>query len=370
MKIKIEQVDFWKQIQKVFSIVPTRTTLPILSNILLDAEKDSLSIAATDLDVSICTKMPAQTEEPGSITVPARKFAEVLRELPSCLLSLESDGDRVWLLSDRGRYGLIGMPAEDFPRLPSKGEGTSFQPEGEVLSDIIDKTIFAVSTDESRPALTGVFFKGNGEQIDIVATDGHRLARVSRDMSVPLSPFEAIVPPKALSHLTRLISGGEELDKVTVGETYITFDLGETQLYSRLIEGPYPDIERVIPRSNEKRMVVDNEGFSSAIRRVSALSDSDTHQVCFSIRKGSVRLSASSQEMGGEATEEVDVQYDNEDLDIGYNANYVLEILRRMRSEKVVFELDTPTSAGIIRPIEQPEGEDYLCLIMPLRLND
>ncbi len=370
MKSKIEQSSFWEGIQKVFSIVPTRTTLPILSNILLTTEEGGLNISATDLDISISTKITAEIEQAGSITVPARKFAQVLRELPSCLLSLESDGERVWLLSDRGRYGLMGLPAEDFPRLPPGVEGKAFQPEGDMLSDMVEKTIFAVSIDESRPALTGVLFKVDGEKISIVATDGHRLAKVSKNISVPLSPFEAIVPPKALNHLTRLISGGEQLNKVVVGETYIAFDLGETQLYSRLIEGPYPDVERVIPRANEKKMVVDNEAFSSAVRRVSALSDTETHQVCFSIRKGLVKLSATSQEMGGEATEEVDVQYDNEDLDIGYNANYVLEILRRMKSDKVVFELDTPVSAGIIRPSTPPEDEDYLCLIMPLRLND
>ena len=370
MKIKIEQSIFNEGIQKVFSIVPLRTTLPILSNILLDAKEGGLNISATDLDVSISTKIAAEVEQPGSITVLARKFAEVLRELPNALLSLESDGERVWILSERGRYSLMGLPAEDFPRLPSGVEGTTIQPEGDVLAEMIRKTSFTVSTDESRPALTGVLFKADGKRISIVATDGHRLAEVRKTLSVPFSTFEAIVPPKALSHFTGLISGGEQLKKVVVGETYIAFDLGETQLYSRLIEGPYPDIERVIPQANEKKMVVNNEDFSSAVRRVAALSDTDTHQVCFLIRKGTVKLSATSQDMGGEATEEVDVQYDNEDLDLGYNANYILEILKRMKSDEVVFELDTPVSAGIVKPVTQPEDEDYLCLIMPLRLND
>ena len=226
------------------------------------------------------------------------------------------------------------------------------------------------------------------ERSTFVATDGHRLAKVSKQISPgavadnstdeadpppsvsPPQAAEAILPPKALNHLLKLISAGAELSKIVIGENHVLFDLGDTLLFSRLIEGPYVDYEQVIPDSNDKKLIISNSFLSPAIRRVSTLSSSHTHQIRFSLRKDRLHLSATSQEIGGEARETLPASYSDEDLDIGYNANYLLEVLRRIDSDNVAFEFSSPVSAALVRPDTIPEGEEYVCLLMPLRLTD
>jgi DNA polymerase-3 subunit beta len=179
---------------------------------------------------------------------------------------------------------------------------------------------------------------------------------------------EAILPPKALHQLVRLVTGGASLKKAIVGQNYVIFDLGTTVLFSRVIEGPYPDFEQVIPQQNEKKLVVAYDILVPGLRRVAILADSDTHQVRLTLGDNSMRLSSASRDIGAEAEEELQVSYQSEALDIAYDASYLMDILRNMDSEEIVFELDTPISAGVIRPVQQQEGQDYLCLIMPLRI--
>jgi DNA polymerase-3 subunit beta len=213
----------------------------------------------------------------------------------------------------------------------------------------------------------------------MVATDGHRLAKIVRtldqegeavaDTSSAPEETETIVPPKALNHLVKLISSNSDLNAVSLGENHIVFDLDITILFSRVIEGPYPDFEQVIPKANEKKLVVAKDTFIPALKRVSVLSNSQTHQIRMTLKDNSIELSAVSQDIGGEAREVVVAEYADEHFEIAYNANYLLEILRKMDSNEVIFELDSPATAGVIKPVEQPEGQEYLCLIMPLRLN-
>ena len=366
--IQIEQKVLSAAAQKVINVVSNRSLMPILSNILLEAKDNSLRLCATDLDVSISTKVVTVMEEQCTITVNARKFAEILKELPSSLITIEFADNRLNILSNTGRYSLAGLSAEEFPILPSF-DGVSINLDGEEFVDMIKKTTFAASTDESRPALTGILVRAQEQKLSAVATDGRRLAMIHKDVSLPLADFNAIIHPKVLTHLTRLVSGGESLNEIIIGENNIKFDLGDTELYARLIEGPYPMIDAILPKNNEKKMVVSTENLTGAIRRVAALSDADTHLVHFSISKDMLKLSSLSQDMGGEANEEIDIEYDSESLDVGYNAEYLLDILRRINSEKVMFELDSSENAGLIKPVEQQESEEYLCLIMPLRLN-
>lgn len=358
-------------VQTVLNVVPPKTTLPILSNLLLETDTDSLSIGATDLDLSIITKLPVQVAEPGSITVPARKFAEIVRELPDTPVDIEVDGLKVVLRCERGVFRLIGVDKEEFPNLPEVRSDRSITLPSSALQRLIRKTIFAVSTDETRPNLNGALWRiGNGA-ILMVATDGHRLAKVSLTSEVPDSVTEGIiVPPKALNNLARLIGDSEVPPRVTIGENHIVFELEQTTLCSRLIEATFPDYEKVIPTTNRKSLIVNRGALQSAVRRVAVLSNSTTRQIRFSIRPGYIELSASSQDFGGEAREEVPAQYDGIDLDIGYDYRYILDVIERIESEEVIFSLDTPVSAGLIIPAEQLEGEEYLCLIMPLRLTE
>ncbi len=396
MKVVISQDELLRGINSVLDVVPSKTALPVLSNILFEASEGGLRLSATDLDISIVCGLNASVEEGGATTVPARKFAEIVRELPNEGIILNAEEGRVTLqrqTGGEGTYALMSVPAEDFPELPSKIEGPEllFESQGDgdenhqaaLLKDMISKTVFAVSRDETRPVLNGVLWQVADDRMTMVATDGARLVKYSKAVDEPQSggvSTEAIVPTRALNHLSKLMSSGSRLKKVQFGQNHLMFNLsssidedsngGDVRLFSRLVEGPYVDYEQVIPQGNEKRLKIANGLLSPAVRRVSILSSSQTHQVRFLISPGEVELSATSQEIGGEARETLEADYGEEEMAIGYNSTYLMDILRRIDSDHIVFELDSPVTACIIRPSDQPDGEDYLCLLMPLRLND
>ena len=399
MKVVIEQEKLIWGINSVLDIVPSKTALPVLSNILVGtSESGEVCLTATDLDISINCMLEGTVETPGSTTVPARKFAEIVRELPEGPVVFGEASGRVTLQCQsglEGTYALMAAPAEDFPELPADIEGAEMAfdtgedaseggVEGPLVRDMIQKTSFAVSRDETRPVLNGVFWKVGDGRMTMVATDGARLVRYTRTLARSDREevsTEAIVPTRALNHLVKLDAAGCSMGGVLFGQNHLVFDLqaasgpdtaagGAIRLFSRLVEGPYVDYEQVIPRDNATTMKVSNSQFMPAVRRVSILSSAQTHQVRLEMNDNRVVLSASSQEIGGEAREELEAEYSGSELAVGYNSNYLLDILRRIDSEQVLFELDGPMAAGIIRPAEQPEGEDYLCLLMPLRIND
>jgi DNA polymerase-3 subunit beta len=382
VKATVQQEIFWEGIQTVSRIVPSKAILPIISNVLLKTEGNELTLRATDLDISISTKFEADVTEEGSITVPAKTLSDITRKLfpgPFLLSSKENKLEIACGPEDEKGYRfnstILGMSPDEFPELPDYADGTAVHPDGESLRMMVEKTEIAVSLDETRPVLNGIFTNIKEQDMTMVAMDGHRLARIIKALPEPLSSeVGVIVPAKALSHLGRLLQStarySEEnpLKRLIIGENHVVFELERTVLFSRVIEGPYPDFEQVIPKSSERKMIVQVEELIPALERVSTFSSSDTHQVCFSISQGKLEISASGSERG-EAKENVKADYDGDDFKIGYNANYLLEILRRMESDEVIFEFNTPVSAGLVKPVNQPEGQDYLCLIMPLRLN-
>lgn len=389
MKVSIEKDELLKGIQAVIDIVPSKTALPVLSNILIDASNgQGVCLSATDLDISITCKLSATIEDAGSTTVPARKFSEIVRELPEESLSLIAEEGRVMLQRQsgaEGTYALMSVPADDFPELPTEIDGTEIafadgkedMPDSNTLNEMVFKTNFAVSRDETRPVLNGVLWQVGDGRMTMVATDGHRLVKYSRiQQGLPENNTEAIVPPRALNHVVKLMNGGISLQKAQFGQSHVLFSLGDEddgeaiQIFSRVIEGPYIGYEQVIPQNNGKRLRVSNSHLLPAVRRVSILASTQTHQLRFAIKKNELELSATSQEIGGEAREHLDVDYDAEEMVIGYNSTYLQDVLRRITCDEVLFELDSAVAAGIIRPGEQLEGEDYLCLLMPLRLNE
>lgn len=389
MKVSIEKEELLKGIQAVIDIVPSKTALPVLSNILIDASNgQGVCLSATDLDISITCKLSATIEDAGSTTVPARKFSEIVRELPEESLSLIAEEGRVMLQRQsgaEGTYALMSVPADDFPELPTEIDGTEIafadgeedMPDTNTLNEMVFKTNFAVSRDETRPVLNGVLWQVGDGRMTMVATDGHRLVKYSRiQQGLPENNTEAIVPPRALNHVVKLMNGGVSLQKAQFGQSHVLFSLrdeddGEAiQIFSRVIEGPYIGYEQVIPQNNGKRLRVSNSHLLPAVRRVSILASTQTHQLRLAIKKNELELSATSQEIGGEAREHLDVDYDAEEMVIGYNSTYLQDVLRRITCDEVLFELDSAVAAGIIRPGEQLEGEDYLCLLMPLRLNE
>ncbi len=372
MKFTISKSQFEEVLQIVMNAIPSKTTLPILGNILVSAEDNEITFSATDLDISVSTTLKLKPSKKGTFTVPAKTINEIVRELPQSEIQVELSGSRVEIKAERGSYKLSSISPDEFPRLPEYKKAKEIRIPGKDVSRMVRKTQFAVSTDETRPALNGILWQTAGDKMVMVATDGHRLARMRIDNS-KLSGVadDLIIPPKAMNYLNRII-GEEDIEiGVVFGDKNITFSIpGDndalTVISSRLIEGPYPNYEQVIPDDNDKRLIVNREELHAAVRRVSILSNSLTHQVRFAMDKNNLELSATNVDLGGEAKEVLPCEYGGERLELGYNASYVADVLKQIDSEEVVFELSTPVAAGIIYAADKKE--DYLCLIMPLRL--
>ena len=383
MKLSVNRNELWQGIDTVLDAVPSKPALPVLANILLVAEDNTLALSATDLDLSIRTEVPATVEQKGRITVPARTFAEIAREWPEAELSLVVEEDRLRLSGDlgdaesgEGAYSLSGMAADEFPNMPTSLEGVSIslgdseELSAKLLLDMISKTSFAVSKDDTRPVLNGVLWRIDSEGMEMVATDGSRLACYRRSLDVQVqSDQEAgvIVPPQALAQMGKLLSGHDGAVEVTLGETQLFLSTGTTHLLSRLIEGPYVEYAQVIPKENDKNLRVDVDRLLPTVRRVSILSSSYTRQVRLKLDSSSIELSAASPEIGGEAREQIPASFDGEEMEIGYNAQFLMEILRKMDSQTVRFELNDNVTAALLKPNQVEEGEDYFCLLMPLR---
>jgi DNA polymerase-3 subunit beta len=369
MKFTLPKDQIFSSVQNVMNGVPTRTTLPILSNVLMDASNSKLNLAATDLDVSVMTSIPISSTKKGTLTIPARAFYDILRELPECDVEMQISENRMEIKAERGNYKLSGIPAEEYPKLPGVNLAKEIKISAADLTKMIRKARFAVSTDETRPALNGVLWHTSGNDMQMVATDGHRMAKISlKNTKLKGLHEDVIIPPRVLDLLTKMLGDEEKEIGIVFEENSIIFNLGETVLASRLIEGPYPNYEQVIPRDSDKKMVVNREFLNGAVRRMLILANTLTHQVKFSLKKDSLELSSANFDLGGEAKETLPCDYAGEPMDIGYNASYVLDVLKHLEGDEVIFELATAVSAGKIYSSEKKEGEDYLCLLMPLRL--
>jgi len=376
LKFSIAQTELNEALQVVASAVPTRTTLPVLSNILVEADRDGVRLSATDLDLSIATRARANVADPGSLTVPAKKLLELVKKLPREELKVDAKDLALTVGSKSGRFRFLCIRPDEFPLTPAVGGDTSISIEAAALDRLIRRTVYAVSTDETRPALNGALFQAKDGELRVVATDGHRLARATYRPEKPIasaSKNDVIIPLKALNQLARLIPSATGPVEIALSRTHARFTIGETTLTTKLIEGPFPNYEQVIPKQNTKQLRAKREELAAALERVSVFSDSLTRQVKLALREGKMTLIVQTPDQG-EATEELGAQYSAEDLDIGYNASYLLDILRTVDSEEVEMQLNTAVTAGLVVPVaaaeaKQAQGqEDLLCLVMPLRL--
>ena len=370
MKFSMPKESLSRTLQSVISAVPPKSTLPILSNFLLEAGEGKLKLTCTDLDVSVCTETASNVALGGRVTVPARRFAEIVRELPPEEIKIGSDDLKLTLDCAIGQFTLMGMDPEEFPKLPDVEEGSKLALPGPDLARAIRATSYAVSSDETRPVLNGMLLEMREGALRLVATDGHRLARFTlRDPGLRgARKADVIVPPKTLNLVQKIVADTGSAVEVMLGRNFAIFTVGETTIYSRLLEGPFPNYEQVIPRDNPKRVTVQRGSLISSLRRVSILADSLSHQVRFSVRKNKIDLRVQTNDVG-EGMETLKSDYDGEDLDVGFNASYLAEALRNMEGENVVIALDKPTTAAVITPAGDGP-EETLALVMPLRLNE
>jgi DNA polymerase-3 subunit beta len=370
MKLTITREQLQEGLVAVAASVPTKTTLPVLANLLLEASRDGLRLSGTDLDIAVSTTVPAALDQEGAITLPARKLVEIVRELPSNPIRIIASGEqRVSIECGRSKFRLLGLPREEFPAFPTvKFEG-GWRASAKDLQKLIGHVAFAASTEESRPILNGVLWELRPERMRMVATNGHRLAR----MDVPTAgegggQADLIVPPKALEQIRRLFGAEEEIE-VARSENHLGFRSASTQVFTRLIEGPYPNYEQVIPRENDKTATVDKAMLSAALRRMSIVASDQTHRIRMGFANGSCKLSVQTPDLG-EAQEEVTVAYDGDPLEIGFNAAYLLEILKYIPTDEVRLTFKAPERAATIEPVGWNDPASFLTLVMPLRLVD
>ncbi len=368
MKFTLPKSKLGDYLQYILQVVPNKATLPILTSILIEALENKLKISATDLDLSMTVSLDGKVVKKGSIAVPARILSDIIRELPESEITVEGTSSRVELKIPNGSYKIGAISPEDFPKLPAVNTKKEIKIDGESLVKMIRKTTFACSDDETRPALNGVLWQTKGDKMQMVATDGHRLARMAADNPTLKGMYDdVIIPPKVLNLLPKLMGDTNREVGIIFGENNIIFNLGDIIITSRLLEGPYPNFEQVIPVDNDKKLVVSRNELAGAVRRVSILSNALTHQVKFSMKDNKLTLSTANADVGGEGKEVISCTYTGEPIELGYNANYVLEVLSKIDSDDVVFELSTNVSAGVVYNVDIPK-EEYLCLVMPLRL--
>ncbi|HEA26166.1 MAG TPA: DNA polymerase III subunit beta [Ectothiorhodospiraceae bacterium] len=368
MKFVLPKSRLNRYLQHILQVVPTKSTLPILTNVLVEALENKIKISATDLDVSITTTIECQVSKKGSASLPARILFDIIREVPESEISFETVGNRLEIKIPNGTFKIATVSADDFPKLPAINTKKEIKISSSDLVDMIRKVTFACSDDETRPALNGVLWQTKGERMQMVATDGHRLARMAvANPKLQGLNDDVIVPPKVLNLLPKLMLDTDSEVGIIFGENNLVFNLGDIILTSRLIEGPYPNFEQVIPTVNDKKLVVAKEDLAGALRRVSILSNALTHQVKFSAKAGGLTLSTTNADMGGEGKEKLECDYSGEPIEMGYNANYISDILGKIEGDEVIVELSTPVAAGVIYSPNLP-SEDYLCLIMPLRI--
>ncbi len=369
MKFTITRDHLHEGLTAVAASVPTRTTLPVLSNILIEATDAGVRLSGTDLDIAVSTVVAAEVDSEGSLTLPAKKLVEIVKELPTAAIRVTAGGEQqVNLECGRSRFKLLGIPKDEFPTFPAVDFADCWKVSCSDLHKLISHVTFAASTEESRPILNGVLWELAEDQMRMIATNGHRLAKMGVSVKGTSASSELIVPPKALEQIRKLFGPQDEIE-IAKSENHLGFRSGSTRVYTRLIEGPYPNYEQVIPRENDKIATIDKQALASAIRRVGVVASDQTHRVRLAFSSGMLQFSVSTPDLG-EAQDEIAVSYEGEPIEIGFNANYVLEVLKFMPTEEIQFSMKGPERAATIEPVGWDDPASYLCLVMPLRLVD
>ncbi len=379
MELTIQQGDLAFGVARALGSVSTKSPLPLLSCILLEAEKGGLRITGTDLDVTTSVVVPCTVASPGKTAISARHFNDVVRKIPKGVLAIAIAGQQCEVRYGDGK-GWSKFPTQDpadFPRIPElRGEAKVSLP-GDVLSRLVTRSLYATSSEETRPQLNGVLVHGTDKQVAFVATDGHRLSKATRKGGFAgLSKEGVIVPGRALQAVSRVAEEATSPVEFEVAgsknQAAFAAQVGEyrVQILTRLLEGPYPNYEQVIPRDNPKELKVRRADLMEAVDIVSSHADNITRQVRFSVRAGKLGISSATELGAGEHL--IAAEYAGDDLEIGYNATYVLDMLKSVPTEHVMFRLKTALAAGVVEPVGAlPQAdEDLLCLIMPLRLPD
>lgn len=370
MEFTVRKFDLLQELTLIQGVVERKTTIPILANVLVKAEGGELHIAATDLEIGLKSVCPSKTTVSGTITLPAKRLYEIVRALPDKEIKFKR-GEANWVTVTCGtsRFRIAGLPQEDFPALPEPKPSIAKIP-AEILSKLISRTIFAISTEDSKYTLSGALLLLKPGSLTMVATDGHRLAHVEKpsEMEDVTEEIKVLVPKKAMGELVRMIS--ESADTEAIGfskdDNHLFFDMGKRLLISRMLTGQFPNYEAVLPRNNDRIITVGRDEIAAAIKRVAILSDERSRTVKLALGNGTLEITASHSDLG-EANETVEVDYNKEDLQVGFNFQYLLDFLNTADEPEVSFEFKDSESAAQLR--SQPATDyNYRYVVMPMRI--
>jgi len=363
MKFSVDKSVLLEGIQAVQNIISSKAALPILSHILLETGNNSLRLTATDLDIGISCVIPVNVLETGSVSVPAKRFGDIIRELPGTTTTTinTKKNNLVLIETENCQFKIIGLPKEEFPKLPEFKDKEAVKIDQGILKEMLALTSFAVSFDETRYILNGILFKIENNALTLVATDGKQLAVIERKLKQSFDKtVKVIVPIKTIHELNRNLSDGKEVSLI-LGNNQVLFDLDSVVVISRLIEGEFPDYRQVIPAPSDTKMQISREQFLLAVRRASLLATPDYQAVKFEVFKNKMVVSKSTPDIG-ESREEVPVDYQGREIMIGFNPNYLIDVLKNLEEEKLNFELTDGEKPGVIRV------DGYIYIVLPMRL--
>ena len=373
MKFIVSSGQLQKQLQQVGGVLNSSNTVPILNNFLFVVEKGTLTISASDMESTMINSMQVQdSKEGGKIAIPAKILIDTLKtfsEQPLTFL-IEDKTHSIEIVSDYGKYKLTGFDGDEFPKTPAADKAKTFNIKASVLQDAINKSLFATGNDELRPVMSGVYFQLSKDNITFVATDAHKMVRYRRSDLSTNNEGSFIVPKKPLNLLKNILNDEQEV-KVSYNDKNAFFEIGNYTLICRLIDGRYPNYEAVIPVDNPNKLTISRAALLNSVRRVSIFSNKTTHQVRLKITGSELQISAEDLDFANEANERLSCQFDGEDMEIGFNARFLSEMLSNLDSENVSVEMSAPNRAGILMPAESDNSsEDILMLVMPVMLNN
>ena len=371
MKFIVSSSSLLKHLQQISGVINANTVLPILEDFLFEIQDKKLSVVATDLETVMRVQMDVESKANGKVCIPAKILMDSLKNIADQPLTFNIDKNfAVEITSDNGKYKVMGENPDNFPKEPAADDTTGFDMTSSGLLTAINKTLFAVSNDDLRPAMTGVFFELSKDGVQFVATDAHRLVRYKRTDAHASKTDSFIVPKKPLNLLKNALPDNDDAITVSYNSNHLFVNHGSTQMICRLIDARFPDYKVVIPADNPYKLIVNKADFQNALRRVNVFSNKSTNQVALSITGSELQMAAQDIDFSFKGNERMSCQYDGEDLQIAFNAKFLIEMLSAADTEDVKMELSTPTKAGLIKPTEQAEGEDLLMLVMPLMLNN
>ncbi|MER2998758.1 DNA polymerase III subunit beta [Pontibacter populi] len=372
MKFIVSSSALLKQLASINGVVTNNPVVPILENFLFEISDSTLTITASDLETSMITELPVEAKENGRIAAPARILLDTLKNLPDqpVTFTIDEETYTIEISSSNGRYKLSGENATDFPRVPVVKGGNAIEIPSNVLARAINKTIFAVSNDELRPAMTGIFVQLRSDNVTFVATDGHRLLRYRRTDIATSQEASLIIPRKAFTLLKSTLPTEATAVRVEFNNSNAFFSFDNIRMICRLIDERYPDYENVIPVQNPNKLVIERQALLSSVKRISIYSNKTTHQIRLKLSGSELQVSAEDLDFSNEANERLACQYDGEDMEIGFNAKFLVEMLNNMDSDEISFELSTPNRAGLLMPLANEDNENVLMLVMPVMLNN